>query len=246
MRRGERRSRHAHDTGRNRARRRARRRRGGGCRPRPSAQERLLFLGSVREATRRAGHAVARAQFRQPVPRRRHARRSRRAAAAAAPSGSSWLGPLWAEPRLSSRPRRATLAGVAALSAPRQYGGLDALPSVRRLEIPALFLVGRQDTSFARDARRLHRATTSHDKALVVTSGSEHGTDLLAGPRSRARSPRLSRPRLDPPGPAALSRPRAPSRARRCRASTSRASPRWRAPPSRGPGRRSGRSAPSG
>lgn len=40
--------------------------------------------------------------------------------------------------------------GVAALSAPRLFGGLDALPSVRRLEIPALFLVGGQDASFAR------------------------------------------------------------------------------------------------
>jgi pimeloyl-ACP methyl ester carboxylesterase len=69
--------------------------------------------------------------------------------------------------------------GVAALSAPREFGGLDALPAVRRLEIRALFLVGRQDASFARDARRLHEATTSSDKALVVTSGAEHGTDLL-------------------------------------------------------------------
>lgn len=69
--------------------------------------------------------------------------------------------------------------GVAALSAPREFGGLDALPAVRRLEIPALFLVGRQDASFARDARRLHEATTSSNKALVVTSGAEHGTDLL-------------------------------------------------------------------
>jgi pimeloyl-ACP methyl ester carboxylesterase len=77
-------------------------------------------------------------------------------------------------------------AGVAALSAPRQFGGLDALPSVRRLEIPALFLVGRQDASFARDGRQLHRATTSRDKALVVTSGSEHGTDLLEDPEAES------------------------------------------------------------
>jgi pimeloyl-ACP methyl ester carboxylesterase len=77
-------------------------------------------------------------------------------------------------------------AGVAALSAPRQFGGLDALPSVRRLEIPTLFLVGRQDASFARDGRQLHRATTSRDKTLVVTSGSEHGTDLLEDPEAES------------------------------------------------------------
>jgi pimeloyl-ACP methyl ester carboxylesterase len=69
--------------------------------------------------------------------------------------------------------------GVAALSAPREFGGLDALPAVRGLELPALFLVGGQDASFARDARRLHEATGSSDKALVVTNGAEHGTDLL-------------------------------------------------------------------
>jgi pimeloyl-ACP methyl ester carboxylesterase len=76
------------------------------------------------------------------------------------------------------------VVGVAALSAPREFGGLDALPSVRRLEIPALFLVGEQDTSFARDARRLYRATTSRNKALIVTSGFEHGTDLLQDPEA--------------------------------------------------------------
>lgn len=76
------------------------------------------------------------------------------------------------------------VAGVAALSAPRQFSGLDALPSVRRLEIRALFLVGRQDASFARDARRLYRAMKSRNKALVVTTGFEHGTDLLQDPEA--------------------------------------------------------------
>lgn len=74
--------------------------------------------------------------------------------------------------------------GVAVLSAPREFSGLDALPGVGGLEIPALFLVGRQDESFARDARRLFRATSSPDKALVVTAGSEHGTDLLQDPKA--------------------------------------------------------------
>jgi pimeloyl-ACP methyl ester carboxylesterase len=74
--------------------------------------------------------------------------------------------------------------GVAVLSAPREFSGLDALPAVGGLEIPALFLVGRQDESFARDARRLFRATSSPDKALVATAGSEHGTDLLQDPKA--------------------------------------------------------------
>jgi pimeloyl-ACP methyl ester carboxylesterase len=73
-------------------------------------------------------------------------------------------------------------AGVASLSAPRQFSGLDALASVRRLEIPALFLAGRQDVPYVEDARRFHRATKARDKALVVTNGVEHGTDLLRDP----------------------------------------------------------------
>lgn len=76
------------------------------------------------------------------------------------------------------------VAGVAALSAPRQFSGLDALPSVRRLETPGLFLAGRQDTAFAADARLLYRAMKSRDKALVLTTGYEHGTDLLQDPKA--------------------------------------------------------------
>ena len=76
------------------------------------------------------------------------------------------------------------VAGVAALSAPRQFSVLDALPSVRRMKIRALFLAARQDARFARDARRLYRATKSRHKALVVTTGFEHGTDLLQDPEA--------------------------------------------------------------
>ncbi|MGH3036847.1 MAG: alpha/beta hydrolase family protein [Gaiellaceae bacterium] len=77
------------------------------------------------------------------------------------------------------------VAGVAALSAPQEFSGLDALPAVRDLEVPVLFLVGRQDESFARDARRLFQVTNSPDKDLVVTSGAEHGTDLLGDPQAK-------------------------------------------------------------
>lgn len=77
------------------------------------------------------------------------------------------------------------VAGVAAVSAPREFGGLDALPAVRELAIPTLFLAGRRDGEFARDARRLYRETKSRDKALVLTAGFEHGTDLLGDPEAR-------------------------------------------------------------
>ena len=75
--------------------------------------------------------------------------------------------------------------GVAAVSAPRKFSGLDALPAVRRLETRVLFLAARQDGLFAHDARRLYRATPSRDKALVMTAGFEHGTDPLQDPEAR-------------------------------------------------------------
>jgi pimeloyl-ACP methyl ester carboxylesterase len=74
--------------------------------------------------------------------------------------------------------------GVAALSAPRQFGDLDALPAVRRLDVPALFLVGGDDTEFAADAKELYRATPSRDKELIVIDGAAHGTDLLEDPKA--------------------------------------------------------------
>ena len=74
--------------------------------------------------------------------------------------------------------------GVASVSGPREFSGLDALPAVRTLDVPALFLVARQDGRFAGDARRLYRATSARDKTLVVTSGFEHGTELLQDPKA--------------------------------------------------------------
>jgi pimeloyl-ACP methyl ester carboxylesterase len=76
------------------------------------------------------------------------------------------------------------VAGVAVVSAPAEFSGLDALSAVRRLDAPVLFIAGRQDREFAREARRLYRATSSRDKALVLTAGFEHGTDLLRDPKA--------------------------------------------------------------
>jgi pimeloyl-ACP methyl ester carboxylesterase len=73
---------------------------------------------------------------------------------------------------------------VAAVSAPREFSGLDALPAVRQLSVPTLFLVARQDSRFARDARRLYRPTKAREKTLVVTTGFEHGTELLQDPKA--------------------------------------------------------------
>jgi len=45
---------------------------------------------------------------------------------------------------------KSDVAGVAALSAPREFSSLDALPAVRSLDMRALFLAGRQDVPYAR------------------------------------------------------------------------------------------------
>ena len=77
------------------------------------------------------------------------------------------------------------VVGVASLSGPRQFEGMDALPAVRQIEAPVLFLAGKQDTDFARDARTLYGEAAAPDKKLVVTSGYEHGTDLLQDPKAK-------------------------------------------------------------
>ena len=88
------------------------------------------------------------------------------------------------------RPR---LAAVASLSGPAALDELDARVAVRTLAIPILFLVGRDDSEFALDARRLVRAAASNEKELRVFPGAAHGIDLLTGADGRAARAVLER-----------------------------------------------------
>ncbi|MBA3366666.1 MAG: alpha/beta fold hydrolase [Actinobacteria bacterium] len=72
-----------------------------------------------------------------------------------------------------------SVAGVVSVSAPTRFSTLDALAQARKLQVPALYLVAREDEPFATDARALHDASASPDKRLVVTDGASHGTGLL-------------------------------------------------------------------
>jgi hypothetical protein len=45
--------------------------------------------------------------------------------------------------------------------------------------VPALYLAGRLDTSFAEDAKRLYDATASTDKRILVVDRGEHGSRLV-------------------------------------------------------------------
>jgi pimeloyl-ACP methyl ester carboxylesterase len=78
------------------------------------------------------------------------------------------------------------VAGVVAVSAPAAIAGqLDAVPAVRRIRVPTLFLVAEKDQSarydFAADARRLYDETGTPEKKFVVVPGSLHGTFLVDG-----------------------------------------------------------------
>lgn len=89
----------------------------------------------------------------------------------------------------SSEPR---VAGVVAVSAPAEIAGrLNALPAAARVRVPSLYVAAEQDQNapydFAADARRLHAATATVEKRLVLVPGSLHGVSLVAG-STRVRS----------------------------------------------------------
>jgi pimeloyl-ACP methyl ester carboxylesterase len=86
---------------------------------------------------------------------------------------------LTAAPELGSR-----LAGVVSLSAPAQFGGMDALAAAPAISAPTLLVVAADDAPFADDAHRLYDAVGATDKRLEVVAGSSHGTSLV--PQVRA------------------------------------------------------------
>jgi pimeloyl-ACP methyl ester carboxylesterase len=79
---------------------------------------------------------------------------------------------------------RPTLDGVVAVSSPAAIPGeLDALPAVRRIRVPVLYIVAQDDRSagydFAADARKLYAAIRTRSKRLEVVPGSLHGVFLV-------------------------------------------------------------------
>jgi pimeloyl-ACP methyl ester carboxylesterase len=74
-----------------------------------------------------------------------------------------------------------SVAGVAALSAPSSFLGLDGLGAARQLTIPVLFMAAQDNGEFPGDARAMYAACASSHKQLQVLAGSDHGTQLLHG-----------------------------------------------------------------
>jgi pimeloyl-ACP methyl ester carboxylesterase len=77
------------------------------------------------------------------------------------------------------------LAGVISLSAPDHFHALGAVPSVRKLKVPVLYVASEDDRAgeydFALEARTMYEATAAADKQLELLPGAAHGIALLTG-----------------------------------------------------------------
>ncbi len=76
--------------------------------------------------------------------------------------------------------------GVVSVSGPAAISGtLDALPAVKKLQVPTLYVVAAGDQNppydFAADAQTLYEATATDEKRLQVVPGTLHGTFLVDG-----------------------------------------------------------------
>ncbi|HVQ95534.1 MAG TPA: alpha/beta hydrolase [Mycobacteriales bacterium] len=71
------------------------------------------------------------------------------------------------------------VAGVISLSGPASFAGVDASGAMRKLAVPALFLVGEFDEPFIGDAKTLYAACAAKDKKLEILPNRNHGTALI-------------------------------------------------------------------
>jgi pimeloyl-ACP methyl ester carboxylesterase len=75
---------------------------------------------------------------------------------------------------------------VIAASGPTSFRGLDAIPAVRSMQAPVLFIAASDDLDFADAARALHAESASPRKQLEIVSGASHGYQLVTGPEDAA------------------------------------------------------------
>ena len=79
--------------------------------------------------------------------------------------------------------RRPETAGIAALSAPPVFMGLDSTEAIRSLSVPSLFMAAENDGSAAFSAEEFADTAmkAGSDSFLLVVPGRDHGTRLLEG-----------------------------------------------------------------
>jgi pimeloyl-ACP methyl ester carboxylesterase len=81
-----------------------------------------------------------------------------------------------------------TPASVISLSAPATFGELNALRTVSKLRVPALFVAARGDGGSPADARALHARTHVRGSKLLLVAGGLHGVSLLGSGPPRVRA----------------------------------------------------------
>jgi alpha-beta hydrolase superfamily lysophospholipase len=75
---------------------------------------------------------------------------------------------------------RPPVDGVVPVSPGVTFRGLDAEAPARRLDVPTLYVVARDDADFPQAARLLYEATATREKRLLVVAGYGHGSHVLA------------------------------------------------------------------
>jgi alpha-beta hydrolase superfamily lysophospholipase len=79
--------------------------------------------------------------------------------------------------KVASRQR---FLGVAALSAPTEFQGLEALSQMGKLQTPVLLIAAENDKAANKAAADLFKAAP-RNRLLEIYQGGDHGTDLLSG-----------------------------------------------------------------
>ncbi|WP_136605670.1 alpha/beta hydrolase [Paenibacillus dokdonensis] len=72
------------------------------------------------------------------------------------------------------------IEGLIILSSPAQCGPHDAIPSVKKIKVPSLFVFSPGDYggSIEKEVRKLYQASGATDKELIVDESGYHGTDM--------------------------------------------------------------------
>ncbi|REK75237.1 alpha/beta hydrolase [Paenibacillus paeoniae] len=72
------------------------------------------------------------------------------------------------------------IEGLIILSSPAQCGSHDAIPGVKEIKVPSLFVFSPGDYggSIEKHVRQLYKASGAADKTLIVDKSGYHGTDM--------------------------------------------------------------------
>lgn len=74
------------------------------------------------------------------------------------------------------------LVGLGILSSPRNFGSINALEAVRKIDVPAFFAVSSKDFTgnYYDEVSALYESCSSTQKQFHVIDSPEHGTDMLS------------------------------------------------------------------